>query len=236
VPTPPEVAYLRKRVGHHRLFLPTVTAVVLDGNGQVLVEERSDDGTWAVPGGIIDPPEESAHAAVREVFEETGVIVRPAGLIASKVTPEKTYRNGDVTQGSDVAFRCRAIGGQACVHDDESTQVRWCKVADVLDGRPPLSELHMFFLQRALSDDEGAAYSYEGGIWVGERRLGDDPLASAPERGDEPGPQLWRDLSARLTPRGREVGARRAIRRGVGGRIRGVRANIGGDRGRLHRD
>lgn len=44
--------------------------------GKVLIIERAkQEGslTWAFPGGKIDPGEESSHAVIREVLEETGV-------------------------------------------------------------------------------------------------------------------------------------------------------------------
>ncbi len=42
-------------------------------DGRALLLRRSDDGTWAFPGGHVDPSDESpAYAALRELGEETG--------------------------------------------------------------------------------------------------------------------------------------------------------------------
>jgi 8-oxo-dGTP pyrophosphatase MutT (NUDIX family) len=48
-------------------------AIVLNDNGQILILKRSDDETWCFPCGWVDVQESPAQAAVREVYEETGL-------------------------------------------------------------------------------------------------------------------------------------------------------------------
>ncbi len=71
---------LRSLVGHRPLWLSVAIAVVMDEEGQVLLGRRTDTGSWALPGGIIDPGEQPADAAVRECFEETGIVAAPETL------------------------------------------------------------------------------------------------------------------------------------------------------------
>ncbi len=47
-----------------------------------------------------------------------------------------TYMNGDICQYMDITFRCRAVGGEARVNDDESLEVGWFTV----DALPELNE------------------------------------------------------------------------------------------------
>jgi 8-oxo-dGTP pyrophosphatase MutT (NUDIX family) len=158
VPTPEFVVSLRSRIGHEMLWLSTATAVVFDVDGQVLLGRRADDGSWLPPGGIIDPAEQPADAAVREVFEETGVLAVPERLVAVTVGPPATLPNGDQVQYLDLLFRCRAIGGEARVNDSESVEVGWFP----LSALPPLSERALSLLERTTSDVAEAAFTFSG--------------------------------------------------------------------------
>jgi hypothetical protein len=48
------------------------SAVVVDDEGRILLQRRSDSGNWALPGGTMDIGETLADSAIREVEEETG--------------------------------------------------------------------------------------------------------------------------------------------------------------------
>lgn len=60
-------------------FAVTVDIVVftrIEGRLKVVLVERANDpykGTWALPGGFVDPDEDLASAASRELQEETGL-------------------------------------------------------------------------------------------------------------------------------------------------------------------
>ena len=156
--TPPFVAELRSLVGHRPLWLSTAAVVVLGGEGHVLLGRRTDTGRWALPGGIIDPAEQPADAAVRECFEETGVMVVPEALTSVSVSQPTTYANGDQVQYLELTFRCRAAGGAARVNDDESLEVRWHS----LDALPGLDEDELSRLAQALQGNGRAAYEFSG--------------------------------------------------------------------------
>lgn len=125
MPVPLFIAELRAHVGHHPLWLPGVSAVVTDDDGRLLLGRRADNGNWAVVSGIPEPGEEPAVAAMREVLEETGVIAEAAAITAVSTSDVVTYPGGDVAQYVDVCFWARAVGGEARVADDESTDVGW---------------------------------------------------------------------------------------------------------------
>ncbi|MFJ9697574.1 NUDIX hydrolase [Kitasatospora sp. NPDC101183] len=155
---PPFLAELRAVVGNRPLWLSAVVAVVRDDEGRVLLARRADDGRWACVGGILDPGEQPADGVVRECLEETGVEVVPELLASTSVTPEVTYPNGDVTQYLVLTFRCRAVGGEARVNDDESLEVGWFP----LDGLPPMIEAEHQRLRDALECTGPAFFSLGG--------------------------------------------------------------------------
>ncbi|KPC59161.1 NUDIX hydrolase [Streptomyces chattanoogensis] len=144
--TPDFIRDLRTSIGTQLLWLPGVTAVVFDEDGRVLLGKRADTGHWTVIGGIPEPGEQPAETAVREVYEETAVRVVPERVVLVESGPPVQYPNGDVCQFMDVTLRCRAIGGEAKVNDDESLEVGWFAV----DALPALEDYALIRIKRAM--------------------------------------------------------------------------------------
>ena len=149
MPISPYIESLRAHIGHDLLLLPGVTAVVLDDAGRVLLGRRSDNGQWALIAGVMDPGEQPAETIVREVYEETAVHVVPERVTSVLTQPPTVYPNGDRVEYVDITFRCRAVGGEARVNDDESLAVGWF----ALDDLPPLSDLIRHRIDCALAAD-----------------------------------------------------------------------------------
>ncbi|MDQ0989194.1 NUDIX domain-containing protein [Streptomyces sp. V3I7] len=157
--TPEFIKTLRASAGHQLLWLPGVTVIVFDDEGRVLLNRRTDTGKWAVLGGIPEPGEQPAACAVREVFEETAVHCVTERVVLVQALEPVTYGNGDVCQYMDITFRCRAVGGEAKVNDDESLDVGWFPV----DALPDLDEFGTFRIKQAMS---------ESPTWFEPMRLG----------------------------------------------------------------
>ncbi|MFF1510450.1 NUDIX domain-containing protein [Streptomyces sp. NPDC058326] len=148
--TPDFIRSLREKAGHQLLFLPGVSAVVFDDQGRVLLGRRADNGRWAVVGGIVEPGEQPADCVVREVYEETAVRCEVERvLLVETLRKPVVYPNGDECQFMDVSFRCRAVGGEARVNDDESTEVRWFDVDDL----PEMKRFSYLRIEKALADE-----------------------------------------------------------------------------------
>lgn len=146
--TPEFIRTIRASAGHQLLWLPGVTAIVFDDDGRVLLGRRVDTRAWSVIGGIPDPGEQPAACAVREVYEETAVRCVAERVVLVQALDPVTYANGDMCQYMDITFRCRAVGGEARVNDDESLEVGWFAV----DALPRLHEFGLLRIKQALSD------------------------------------------------------------------------------------
>ncbi|MEW2270412.1 NUDIX domain-containing protein [Streptomyces sp. SID685] len=147
--TPDFIRTLRASAGHQLLWLPGVTAIVFDDAGRVLLGRRTDTRKWSVIGGIPEPGEQPADCAVREVFEETAVRCMPERVVLVQALQPVTYGNGDVCQYMDITFRCRAVGGEARVNDDESLDVGWFAV----DALPALNEFALSRIKQAMAEE-----------------------------------------------------------------------------------
>jgi 8-oxo-dGTP pyrophosphatase MutT (NUDIX family) len=66
---------LRKIVGSQLLLNPGGRAIVLDCAQRILLHKRSDFGFWDLPGGGAEEGESAEQCVIREVYEETGLVV-----------------------------------------------------------------------------------------------------------------------------------------------------------------
>ena len=139
MPVPEFVTELRSHVGTAPLWLSGVSAVVLDDRDRVLLGRRSDNGLWSVISGILDPGEQPAPAAVREVLEETGVVARAVALASVFSGGLVAYPNGDRAQYLSLTFLCEYLEGTAYVADDESTDVGWFPLDALPEPHSPSS-------------------------------------------------------------------------------------------------
>lgn len=152
MPIPAFIVELRKHIGHAPLWLIGATAVVLrhhDGGSQVLLVRRADTDEWAPVTGIVEPGQEVADAAVREVLEEARVRAEVERLVWVSTTSPVTHVNGDRAQYVDHTFRMRYVGGEPGVGDDESTDVRWWPV----DRLPSMRAVFVDRIAVALADE-----------------------------------------------------------------------------------
>ena len=154
MPVPDFVVELRRMVGHHPLWMPGVTAVVRRGD-EVLLVRRADNGAWTPVTGIVDPGEEPAVAAAREVTEETGVLARVDRLASTSVMRDVVHANGDRASYLDLCFACTWVSGDARVADDECSDVGWFR----RDAFPPMRADLLERVDAALSDEVAARFS-----------------------------------------------------------------------------
>jgi len=128
----PYYCALRARVGTELLLIPAVAAVVRDDQGRVLIQ-RSQHGVWSLPAGAIEPGESPAQAAAREVYEETGLTVRPERVLGVFGGPQYrwTYPNGDRVEGVVTVFECVRVAGALIESNDETAILRWFRIGEI---------------------------------------------------------------------------------------------------------
>ena len=107
-----------------------VGAVVVDG-GRVLLVRRGTEplkGEWSLPGGLVEVGEPLSVAVIREVREETGLIVEPLELIELL---DRIHREGDRIRYHYVIadYLCRVTSGELLAASDADA-VRWAERAE----------------------------------------------------------------------------------------------------------
>ena len=99
-----------------------IGAVVGNEAGEILLVQRSDSGMWLYPTGWADVGYSPAEVAVKEVLEETGMLVEPVRLIAVL----DGLRLGFTTIPLySLVFHCRLVGGELRAHPLECRAVGW---------------------------------------------------------------------------------------------------------------
>lgn len=127
MPTPEYIVTLRQKIGHELIMMPVAGAIIRNEAGELLLQQRTDDHQWTLPGGAIEPGEEPAEALIREVREETGLEVVPLRLTGVYGGKERvvSYPNGDRVALIAMIFECRVVGGRLQTDDDETLDLRY---------------------------------------------------------------------------------------------------------------
>ncbi|MYW05457.1 NUDIX domain-containing protein [Streptomyces sp. SID3343] len=155
--TPEFILALREKIGTDPLWLSGVTAVVVRGE-DVLLVRRADNGAWTAVTGIIDPGEQPADAATREILEEAGVEAVPERLAMVHVTKPSVYTNGDQAQYLDLVFLFRWYAGEPHPADGENTEARWFP----LNALPPMTDDMRTRIDTALAAEPAARFLVGG--------------------------------------------------------------------------
>lgn len=140
---PDFVLALREKIGTVPLWISGVTAVVVRNSGEhrdVLMVRRADTGAWTPVTGIIDPGEQPAVAAAREVKEEADVVAVPVRFSRLGVTDEIVYANGDRAQYIDHTFLFEYVSGEPFPADGENTEARWFPADALPEMSPDMAE------------------------------------------------------------------------------------------------
>ncbi|MFH8936872.1 NUDIX hydrolase [Streptomyces griseosporeus] len=128
----------------------SVAGVVVRDDGRLLAIRRADNGTWELPGGVLELDETPEAGVAREVLEETGIQVEVDELTG-------VYKN--TTRGVvALVFRCKPSGGAERT-SSESTAVEWLSPDEVSER---MAEVYAIRLLDALDGNGPHVRSHDG--------------------------------------------------------------------------
>jgi len=128
----------------------TASAIVFDDHDRVLLVHHNKIGLWLYPGGHVDPNEDPAQAAQREVREETGIhteiisddlFVHPAvtshappfAIIEMDVLDSKVGAHRHI----DFVYVLRAVSGDVTAQLGEVSGAAWVPLAGLAELDTP---------------------------------------------------------------------------------------------------
>lgn len=114
---------LRKELGSRKILLNCAGAVI-EQDGKILLQKRSDNGLWGLVGGLLELDETYTEAMIREVREETGLTVEPEAFLGIFHNHEMVWANGDKAHTLGAYFTVRIVDGTLRT-DAESLELNW---------------------------------------------------------------------------------------------------------------
>ncbi len=128
-------------------------AIIVNEKGQILLQLRSDDSKWGLPGGCQELGERFEDTVIREVKEETNLDITEDNLELIKVVSGNSrrneYPNGDVVLNNTVLYRVKNYSGEI-KWDIESKSMKFFDLDDIPTEQhdPDLIEAYKEFLNR----------------------------------------------------------------------------------------
>ena len=108
--------------------------VVFDVRGHVLLQRRSDNRFWGLPGGRVDPGESVQQGVVREVLEETNLQVEVVRFVGVYSDPALNcimrYPDDSIVHYVTLVFECRRLSGELAI-SEESTDIGYFPTDDL---------------------------------------------------------------------------------------------------------
>jgi len=163
---------VRSRVGNLQLEIPSVAILCFDEDDRLVLVRHAEDGRWTTPGGAVEPEEVPADAALREMWEETGLHVELLRVLGVYGGPEftTTYRNGDAVSFMTSVFLARRIGGELRPDGHETLEVRRFARREVAEL--PLQPWAPRVVLRAFDEREREAAWFDPPSWRPPERPG----------------------------------------------------------------
>ena len=121
------VQRMRRVIGHAPLILVGANVLVLDGARRLLLQRRTDNGLWGLPGGSMEPGESLEETARRELREETGLEIGTLelfGLFSGEALHYK-YPNGDEVYDVNVVYVATEPRGELRTDPEEGHELRY---------------------------------------------------------------------------------------------------------------
>lgn len=131
---------LRKIIGTRPIIMAGACTILMNELGQILLQQRKDNGLWGLPGGSLERCESMEEVARRELYEETGLIAHKIKLlnIFSGMDLYYKYPHGDEVYNVVAAYVCRDYEGELRPEEEEVESLHFFKIEHIpADISPP---------------------------------------------------------------------------------------------------
>jgi 8-oxo-dGTP pyrophosphatase MutT (NUDIX family) len=140
------ISEIRSLIGTRPLIVVGACVVVLDDARRVLLQRRTDDGTWGPIGGALEIGESLEDCARRELQEETGLEAESFEMIGVKSGADLYHRypNGDEIHNVTVFFKVLGVRGKVVADGLEGSELEFF---DLLSLPTPINAINLRLLE-----------------------------------------------------------------------------------------
>ena len=129
-----------------------VAAVVLHQSEILLIRRGREPllGAWSLPGGALELGETTAEGIVREVFEETGVHIKPVEIVATLDRIVRDEQQRVRFHYVLVEWLCIADEPQQLVCGDDAVEAKWLPLVEMSDPAYDLGKVTLDVIGKAV--------------------------------------------------------------------------------------
>ncbi len=142
------ISSLRDKVGHAPVILVGALVLIFNKDKQVLLQLRSDNESWGLPGGTMEFGESFEEAATREVYEETNLEIQNLKFITnfSGKDYHMVYPNGDEAYTVTALFESEEYEGELSADIKETQNLKFFDLDKLPQNISPLVKMKEFIL------------------------------------------------------------------------------------------
>ncbi|WP_305751874.1 NUDIX hydrolase [Mammaliicoccus sciuri] len=142
------ISSLRDKVGHAPVILVGALVLIFNRDKQVLLQLRSDNESWGLPGGRMELGESFEEAATREVYEETNLEIQNLKFVTnfSGKDYHMVYPNGDEAYTVTALFESEEYEGELSVDIKETQNLKFFDLDKLPQNISPPVKMKEFIL------------------------------------------------------------------------------------------
>ncbi|MCM3638087.1 NUDIX hydrolase [Sporosarcina luteola] len=133
------ISELRELVGSRPLIMVGANVIVVNSENQILLQLRTDNNCWGLPGGSMDLGESLEDVAKRELYEETNLIANELSFFNVYSGKEFYYRypHGDEVYNFVATYICDKNKGELMAEKNEVSFLQFFSIYDLPSNISP---------------------------------------------------------------------------------------------------
>ena len=138
--------------------LPVVVTALLDQNRILLIKRARGDyaGLWGLPGGKVENDEHLSDAAIREVYEESGIRARFKSFLG--LVSELLVENGRVVQHF-LLHVCELVPGSVDITSDAEGRLEWFAIDELKGMKEEIIPSDYIVIEKIIKGRESNYYN-----------------------------------------------------------------------------